>query len=310
MNCGRKKMNQGGKVPPDAENDRLAMESMNEKRKSDEATLNRGNRGPTTRRRAHRMPKYAEGGEVNTDEMSFGKAFRHFRNAGDKTFTWKGKKYTTELAKPEAPKAKPETPTATRVESAQESMRTGKPMTDSGFTSVRKPSSGPTTRGGARRPAPVSTRRSEGVSRREFGQNLKGPKYSASDIKTAENVATALGAAASAAPGVGVAMRGARGLAAADAAAAAAARKTAEAAARRAARKKAAEDAAAAARKKTVEATASRTRRANKGTEYERVTGGRTSNMRRGGPIKKYAAGGAVTRGDGISRVKTRCRMR
>lgn len=295
MHCGKKKMNKGGGV---------------------EACTSRG---PTTRRRANRKsesipeiindevdvrtlndlykkrmgePKYAEGGEVNTDEMSFGKAFRHFRNAGDKTFTWKGKKYTTELAKPEAPKAKPKTPTATRVESAQESMRTGKPMTDSGFTSVRKPSSGPTTRGGARRPAPVSTRRSEGVSRREFGQNLKGPKYSADDIKTAERAATAMGAAMSVAPGAGVAMRGARGLAAADAAAAAAARK------------KAAEEAA------KVTKELERRRRTMTGSNVGGQGNRPAINRREGGSIKKYAAGGAVTRGDGISRVKTRCRIR
>ena len=36
----------------------------------------------------------------------FGKAFRAARNAGDKVFTFNGKKYTTDLAKPKtAPKA-------------------------------------------------------------------------------------------------------------------------------------------------------------------------------------------------------------
>ena len=39
---------------------------------------------------------------------SFGAAFNAARRSGDKTFTWKGKKYTTEMAKPKAaPKAAP-----------------------------------------------------------------------------------------------------------------------------------------------------------------------------------------------------------
>ena len=31
--------------------------------------------------------------------VSFDEAFAHFRKKGNKTFTWNGKKYTTELAK-------------------------------------------------------------------------------------------------------------------------------------------------------------------------------------------------------------------
>ena len=38
-----------------------------------------------------------------TTPLTFGKAFRQARNAGDKTFTFNSKKYTTELAKPAAP---------------------------------------------------------------------------------------------------------------------------------------------------------------------------------------------------------------
>ena len=40
-----------------------------------------------------------------TTPLTFGKAFRQARNAGDKTFTFNSKKYTTELAKPAAPAA-------------------------------------------------------------------------------------------------------------------------------------------------------------------------------------------------------------
>lgn len=36
---------------------------------------------------------------VSKGGVSFGEAFKHFRNKGNKTFTWNGKKYTTELAK-------------------------------------------------------------------------------------------------------------------------------------------------------------------------------------------------------------------
>ncbi len=36
---------------------------------------------------------------VSKGGVSFKEAFRHFRNKGNKTFTWNGKKYTTELAK-------------------------------------------------------------------------------------------------------------------------------------------------------------------------------------------------------------------
>lgn len=40
-----------------------------------------------------------------TTPLTFGQTFRQARNAGDKTFTFNGKKYTTELAKPAAPAA-------------------------------------------------------------------------------------------------------------------------------------------------------------------------------------------------------------
>ena len=36
---------------------------------------------------------------VSKGGVSFKEAFKHFRNKGDKTFTWNGKKYTTELKK-------------------------------------------------------------------------------------------------------------------------------------------------------------------------------------------------------------------
>jgi hypothetical protein len=89
----------------------------------------------------HKMKKYAIGGPTkymddDSDEgmsmskrrmssdsegMSFSEAFRAARKAGDSTFTWRGKKYTTEMAGEKKP-AKPSTPkvevekTETKVE--------------------------------------------------------------------------------------------------------------------------------------------------------------------------------------------------
>tara|TARA_R100000781_G_scaffold48042_1_gene32144 strand:- start:640 stop:1059 length:420 start_codon:yes stop_codon:yes gene_type:complete len=48
------------------------------------------------KKRARVMKEYAKG----VDKMSFKEAFAAKRKAGNKTFTWRGKKYTTELAKP------------------------------------------------------------------------------------------------------------------------------------------------------------------------------------------------------------------
>jgi hypothetical protein len=47
---------------------------------------------------------------VSKGGVSFGKAFDYYRGLGNKTFTWNGKKYTTEVAKAK-PKAKVSTPT-------------------------------------------------------------------------------------------------------------------------------------------------------------------------------------------------------
>ena len=41
---------------------------------------------------------------VSKGGVPFKEAFAHFRKKGDKTFTWNGKKYTTELAKPKGKK--------------------------------------------------------------------------------------------------------------------------------------------------------------------------------------------------------------
>jgi hypothetical protein len=44
---------------------------------------------------------------VGTDSKSFSQAFREARDAGDDTFSWKGKKYTTEMADAKKPAAAP-----------------------------------------------------------------------------------------------------------------------------------------------------------------------------------------------------------
>jgi hypothetical protein len=41
----------------------------------------------------------------------------------------------------------------------------------------------------------------------------------------------------------------------------------------------------------------------------KKMAKGGMSCMKRGGGVKKYAAGGTVSRGDGLSRVKTRCKV-
>lgn len=42
-------------------------------------------------------PMPSPGRTGNMDTESFGKAFSHYRKAGNKVFTWRGKKYTTQL---------------------------------------------------------------------------------------------------------------------------------------------------------------------------------------------------------------------
>lgn len=325
MNCGRKKMNQGGKVPPDAENDRLAMESMNEKRKSDEATLNRGNRGPTTRggyRGGKPQKSYADGGDVKkklsemTDEERYGKVGAEIRRLDPEAYKKRSRTAEGNVALLKelrarakgGEKAEPEAPKATRVEAAQESMRTGKPIADAPASSAPPQSGGGPRRGGNRNPPKSggATRASrprppEMVSRREFGSDRRG----AGSKPPSDAQLNAALTAASFIPFVGPGIRLARGANAAykgykaTKASMAAAKATKD----RVLRPNAAETLAEG-RRIANEYSRGTPRRAKK------IGSGRTTNKNSGGSIKKYAAGGAVTRGDGISRVKTRCRIR
>lgn len=43
--------------------------------------------------------------DVDTDKMSFGRAFNYFKDKPGKTFTWRGKKYTKEMASDKKPTA-------------------------------------------------------------------------------------------------------------------------------------------------------------------------------------------------------------
>jgi hypothetical protein len=63
----------------------------------------------TLRSAAERMGASKPESRVSGAPKNFRQAFAEARKAGDKTFTWNGKKYTTELAKPAsaAPKAEP-----------------------------------------------------------------------------------------------------------------------------------------------------------------------------------------------------------
>lgn len=61
---------------------------------------------------------YAESGSAGGSNISFKDAFKAARKAGEGTFTWQGKKYTTEMAgeKKAAPADKPAVPAAPKVE--------------------------------------------------------------------------------------------------------------------------------------------------------------------------------------------------
>jgi len=63
---------------------------------------------PGTAKKKEAAKKYNVG--VSKGGVSFKEAFKYYRGQGNKTFTWNGKKYTTEVAKAK-PKAKISTPT-------------------------------------------------------------------------------------------------------------------------------------------------------------------------------------------------------
>lgn len=68
----------------------------------------RGNQIKATPGKAKSATNYNVG--VSKGGVSFGEAFKHFKSKGQSSFTWNGKKYTTEVAKAK-PKAKVSTPT-------------------------------------------------------------------------------------------------------------------------------------------------------------------------------------------------------
>ena len=65
--------------------------------------------------------------QAGRDANSFGDAFKDARASGEKTFTWKGKTYTTELAS--------DKPKATKKFSASESIGVSAPKKSAGFMS-------------------------------------------------------------------------------------------------------------------------------------------------------------------------------
>jgi flagellar hook-associated protein FlgK len=91
-----------------------------------------------------KVKKYADGGDIDADfgarnegpagddsytpapkaeSKTRGEAFRAARAAGDKTFEFEGKKYTTELAKPKATPAKEEAPKSVKSPGIMQRMR-------------------------------------------------------------------------------------------------------------------------------------------------------------------------------------------
>lgn len=63
-------------------------------------------------------PEAPSATEEDMSPKTFKQAFAEARRAGERTFTWRGKKYTTELAKPKA-KAKAEEPDESMAETAR-----------------------------------------------------------------------------------------------------------------------------------------------------------------------------------------------
>jgi hypothetical protein len=63
---------------------------------------------PGAAKKKEQAKKYNVG--VSKGGVSFGEAFKYYKGQGNKTFTWNGKKYTTDVKKA-APKAKVSTPT-------------------------------------------------------------------------------------------------------------------------------------------------------------------------------------------------------
>jgi hypothetical protein len=99
----------------------------------DEKTRKKEDKAPTTKTdmgkplaKGGRIKRYAEGGEADdatmeqslTDSKSFGEAFRAARSRGDKTFTYRGEPYNTELRsdKPAASKTSTSTSTSRTAE--------------------------------------------------------------------------------------------------------------------------------------------------------------------------------------------------
>jgi hypothetical protein len=93
--------------------------------------------------------RFDEGGDVERlgeegETQSFGDAFKEARGTGASTFTWRGKKYTTEMAKPAAkPVAKPAAKPAAKEESVAKEDAYSKAQKDSFLGSPGKYLSAP-----------------------------------------------------------------------------------------------------------------------------------------------------------------------
>lgn len=83
-----------------------------------------------------RARKFVESaGKEEEPKQTFKQAFAEARKAGDSTFTWNGKKYSTEMAS-EKPKSSPAVPGRPRGESVAESKpRRGEPISGSALLS-------------------------------------------------------------------------------------------------------------------------------------------------------------------------------
>lgn len=150
-----------------------------------------GSRGFGSKKRMRKFEEggptdYAESGSAGGTNISFGEAFRAARKQGLKTFTWRGKEYTTETKEDKAkPKAEAEAKTSSRQAApeefaAQMNMRLadqGKILPDSympksslrgQYPELDRVAKGPKTRGG-RRADSSDSETTEKVSGKDVG---------------------------------------------------------------------------------------------------------------------------------------------
>ena len=112
---------------------------------------------------------------VSKGGVSFGEAFKYYKGQGNKTFTWNGKKYTTDVKKA-APKAKVSTPTPADFSTSAKKAAPKKTASKDS----RKDFASKATPGKAKSKLPAGAKRltSKGYDSKKFKlQNINGETY-------------------------------------------------------------------------------------------------------------------------------------